>query len=101
MAMKTRTTLLAAGLIVLVASTGTRIPKAEPFVCERPEAIGVWAVPEDQVRQANAHFPETGYCLPAWPFRYDGRYVTLKLFTLHAWPWHSEDNYYRLQSRWQ
>jgi hypothetical protein len=64
---------------------------------EHDDAIGLWqleateSVPDDgSGRQTNNHYT----------FRYDGDTVTVRLLTMHPEMWKSDDDFYRLDARW-
>jgi hypothetical protein len=64
-------------------------------------AIGIWQVPEKE----RTVFGETNgshWVMAPSPdrFVYDGKYVTLMLFTEKAWMWRSPDDLYKLKSKW-
>lgn len=98
----TRTlTLLALALIV--ATTHAMSPKAVAPLIPRvikpqvPPAIGVWRLEMPQ---------QHGKSTPRWRpgvscFLYDGKYVTLRLFTEKEWMWKRQDDHYRVAAMWK
>ena len=60
------------------------------------DAIGLWQLkatepaPECTGRDVTNHYT----------FRYDGDTVTVRLLTMHPGMWKSEDDFYRLEARW-
>jgi hypothetical protein len=69
--------------------------------------VGLWAIPEWQVKALSGTINWTHradgmldlYIAPS-PFYFDGETVTMHLITMKAWMWRSEDEYYRLKSKW-
>jgi hypothetical protein len=64
----------------------------------RPEAAGLWRSREIAVREPKEHLVALP---PVERFLYDGRSVILMLMTEHQWMWRTDDNIYRLESKWQ
>ncbi len=59
--------------------------------------VGLWRVPMDaRVRRP----PDAPRGVGTPRFAYDGKHVTVVLYTLKAWMWKSPDDVYRLESRW-
>jgi hypothetical protein len=85
--------------LLFTAALGPLAPEYSPV--ERPEAVGVWVLPPWTIDEVEENAPPGRFYSPPRPFRYDGRYVTLRLFPFHDWQWHPDDYCYRLASRWQ
>jgi hypothetical protein len=83
---------------LLLAGTGARgVDPPASVPGERAAAIGLWMIP------ASARAVSRGdeRALPGITlFHYDGEFVTLRLVTLKGWMWRSEDDFYRLETRW-
>lgn len=66
---------------------------------ENPDNTGYWAIPKDKRviknNDGSIHFAS----LPI--FHYDGKNITLQLFTEKEWMWKRPDDFYCLQSQWQ
>ncbi len=64
---------------------------------EHTDAIGLWQLRETQsiADDGSGRQPNDVYI-----FRYDGDTVTLRLMTLQAGVWKSDDDFYRLDARW-
>jgi hypothetical protein len=65
--------------------------------------IGLWVVPASQAQEANARAEAAGknflYLRPA-PFYFHGDSATMQLTPWKAWMWRSEDDYYRVKTKW-
>ena len=64
---------------------------------EHTDAIGLWQLRETQsiADDGSGRQPNDVYI-----FRYDGDTVTLRMMTLQAGVWKSDDDFYRLDARW-
>jgi hypothetical protein len=76
---------------------------AKPWItvadgAEHPEAVGLWRVPVGERRRES---PGIVSSPGIERFLYDGKHVTLFLFTEKDWMWRSKDEHYRLESEWQ
>jgi hypothetical protein len=87
---------LAGAVLLLWAAT----PPPTADILTHRDAIGVWRVPESTVDQIEANAPPGKFYSVPHSFRYDGQCVTLQLTRLYASGWHSPDDFYRVQSRW-
>jgi hypothetical protein len=61
------------------------------------DAIGLWQLRETQQVDDDGSGRLTN---DAYTFRYDGETVTLRLLTTNPAMWRSDDDVYRLESRW-
>ena len=62
-----------------------------------PEAVGLWRVP---VGERNRQSPGVVSMPGTLRFLYDGKHVVLMLFTEKDWMWKTDDDHYRLESKW-
>jgi hypothetical protein len=61
------------------------------------DAIGLWQLQETQQVDDDGSGRLTN---DAYTFRYDGDTVTLRLATMNPAMWRSDDDFYRVESRW-
>lgn len=61
------------------------------------KAIGYWQIPKAQriIKEPNSITGPGNYL-----FYYDGNFVTIYLFTEKDWMWKTEDDFYKLKSKW-
>jgi hypothetical protein len=64
---------------------------------EHGDAIGLWQLRETQTVEDDGSGRLTN---DAYTFRYDGDTVTLRMATTNPAMWKSEDDFYRLDARW-
>jgi hypothetical protein len=86
---------LLAGVAVLLVAAGTARSVAPPT----SEPIGIWAVPARQVKEYTSKVPPSRWTHIPWPFRYEGRSVTLFLLALPGEE--PEECMCRMKARWE
>jgi hypothetical protein len=86
---------LLAGIVALLVGAGTTCAVAPPT----SDPIGIWAVPSRQVQEYTTRVPPSRWTHIPWPFRYDGRSVTLFLFALPGEE--PEECLCRMKARWE
>jgi hypothetical protein len=65
--------------------------------------VGLWVVPESQVREANEQARVKGENViygPPHPFYFDGETATMHLYCTKAWMWRTPDDCYRVRTKW-
>jgi hypothetical protein len=94
----------AAPLLLFAPNNPTSVlPEDEPHALgqDDPSPVGLWVVSEAQWREVDERARRSGYStLPPGPFYFDGKTVTMYLFTLHKWQRHTRDGYYRVSTKW-
>ncbi len=65
---------------------------------DKTNAIGYWQIPQDKQKiEKDKIVIYPGNDL----FFFDNSFVTLYLFSKHDWMWKTEDNFYKLKSKWE
>jgi hypothetical protein len=71
---------------------------------DQEASIGLWVIPGSQIQAANARTKEVDGALvvysPPSAFYFHGDSATMHLICLKAWMWHTEDDYYRVKTKW-
>jgi hypothetical protein len=71
---------------------------------EEATTIGLWVVPQSQVDEADARAKAAGehvFFMSPNPFYFHGDSATMHLIRLKEWMWRSEDDYYRVKTKWE
>lgn len=87
-------------VIVAVCSTDGAFTGNDTELASGP--IGLWVVPDAQVREVNEQAADRDrviFLAPA-PFYFDGESAVLELWAPKAWMWRSADGYYRVKTKW-